>query len=55
MSEENSHSLYHAVGGKPTLEKVHKIFYDILYAHPGSGNIFRACRKMSSNPNRLIS
>lgn len=27
-------SLYEAVGGLPTLEKVHKIFYDKIYAHP---------------------
>lgn len=27
-------SLYDAVGGLPTLEKVHKIFYDKIYAHP---------------------
>jgi len=27
-------SLYEAVGGLPTLEKVHKIFYDKIYIHP---------------------
>ena len=27
-------SLYDAVGGLPTLEKVHKIFYDKIYIHP---------------------
>jgi len=27
-------SLYNAVGGQATLEKVHKIFYDRIYAHP---------------------
>jgi len=27
-------SLYEAVGGLPTLDKVHKIFYDDVYAHP---------------------
>lgn len=27
-------SLYEAVGGLPTLKKVHKIFYDKIYAHP---------------------
>lgn len=27
-------SLYEAVGGLPTLEKVHRIFYDKIYAHP---------------------
>jgi len=27
-------SLYDAIGGLPTLEKVHKIFYDKIYVHP---------------------
>jgi hemoglobin len=27
-------SLYDQVGGKATLDKVHKIFYDKVYAHP---------------------
>jgi len=27
-------SLYEAVGGLPTLQHVHKIFYDKIYAHP---------------------
>jgi hemoglobin len=27
-------SLYEQVGGKPTLDKVHKLFYDKVYAHP---------------------
>ena len=27
-------SLYETVGGLPTLDKVHKIFYDKIYAHP---------------------
>jgi hemoglobin len=27
-------SLYEAVGGLATLQKVHKIFYDKIYAHP---------------------
>ena len=27
-------SLYDEVGGLPTLQKVHKIFYDKIYAHP---------------------
>lgn len=41
MSEEKHPNLYHAVGGKPTLEKVHKIFYDMLYAHPWLGQYFK--------------
>jgi hemoglobin len=28
------------VGGKPVLEKVHKIFYDKVYAHPWLGKFF---------------
>lgn len=27
-------TLYDTVGGLPTLQKVHKIFYDKIYAHP---------------------
>ncbi len=27
-------TLFDAVGGLPTLQKVHKIFYDMVYAHP---------------------
>jgi hemoglobin len=27
-------TLYEAIGGMPTLRKVHKIFYDKVYAHP---------------------
>ena len=27
-------SLYEAVGGLPTLQQVHKIFYDKIYVHP---------------------
>ncbi|TKB33531.1 MAG: group 1 truncated hemoglobin [Nitrospira sp.] len=34
MSTDKPQSLYQAVGGKPTLEKVHKIFYDKIYTHP---------------------
>lgn len=34
MNAGKEPTLYHALGGKPTLEKVHKIFYDLLYAHP---------------------
>ncbi len=33
-------SLLEAVGGYPTLEKVHKIFYDKVYAHPWLGKFF---------------
>ncbi|MFC1747624.1 group 1 truncated hemoglobin [Pseudomonadota bacterium] len=27
-------TLFKRLGGKPTLERVHKIFYDAVYAHP---------------------
>jgi truncated hemoglobin YjbI len=37
----NGKSLYEAVGGKPTLEKVHKIFYDKIYKHPWIGQYFK--------------
>ena len=34
MSTDKPQSLYQALGGKPTLEKVHKLFYDKIYTHP---------------------
>ncbi len=33
-------TLFDAVGGLPTLEKVHKIFYDKVYAHEWLGRFF---------------
>ncbi len=33
-------SLYEQLGGRATLERVHKIFYDKLYAHPWIGQFF---------------
>jgi len=33
-------TLFDAVGGLPTLEKVHRIFYDKIYAHPWLGRFF---------------
>lgn len=33
-------SLFDAVGGLPTLQRVHKIFYDKVYAHPWLGKFF---------------
>lgn len=30
----NDQSLFDLLGGRPTLERVHKSFYDKLYAHP---------------------
>lgn len=32
--------LLDAVGGLPTLERVHRIFYDKIYAHPWIGQFF---------------
>lgn len=34
-------SLFDAIGGLPTLQKVHKIFYDKVYAHPWLGQFFQ--------------
>lgn len=33
-------SLYETIGGMETLDRVHKIFYDKLYAHPWLGKFF---------------
>jgi len=33
-------SLFERIGGRPTLDRVHKIFYDRLYAHPWLGGFF---------------
>lgn len=33
-------SLYEQLGGRPTIERVHKVFYDKLYAHPWLGKFF---------------
>jgi len=33
-------SLYTRIGGHPTLEKVHQLFYDKVYAHPWLGKFF---------------
>lgn len=32
--------LYEALGGRDTLKRVHKIFYDKIYAHPWIGQFF---------------
>lgn len=34
-------SLFEAIGGRETLERVHRVFYDELYAHPWLGQFFR--------------
>jgi hemoglobin len=33
--------LLETIGGRPTLEKVHKLFYDKLYEHPWLKNFFK--------------
>lgn len=33
-TQKSKRSLFERIGGRPTLERVHKIFYDKLYAHP---------------------
>ena len=38
--EEDS-GLFEQIGGRPTLERVHKIFYDKFYAHPWLKHFFR--------------
>ena len=39
-AETKNQTLFEAVGGLPTLRKVHKIFYDKIYAHPWIGKFF---------------
>jgi hemoglobin len=34
-------SFFDEVGGRPIIEKVHKIFYDKIYAHPWIGLYFK--------------
>lgn len=41
MSAGKKQSLYLSIGGKPTLERVHKIFYDFIYQHPWIGQYFQ--------------
>lgn len=40
MSEKQQQTLYQALGGKPTLETVHRVFYDKFYKHPWIGQYF---------------
>jgi len=40
MSETVKQTLFDAIGGLPTLQHVHKIFYDKVYAHPWLGKFF---------------
>lgn len=41
MSNLKNDSLFLKLGGKATLEKVHKIFYDKIYADPWIGKFFQ--------------
>lgn len=38
--ETKKQTLFEAVGGLPSLRRVHKIFYDKVYAHPWLGKFF---------------
>ena len=40
MAKAKKQTLFDEVGGLPTLQKVHKIFYDKVYAHPWLGKFF---------------
>ncbi|MDH5326006.1 MAG: group 1 truncated hemoglobin [Gammaproteobacteria bacterium] len=40
-TQELKQSLFDAVGGLESLERVHKIFYDKVYAHPWLGLFFQ--------------
>jgi hemoglobin len=40
MAETKKQTLFEALGGLPTLQRVHKIFYDKVYAHPWLGKFF---------------
>lgn len=38
---ESEYSLYNQLGGKETLQKVHKVFYDKVFSHPWLGLYFK--------------
>ncbi len=42
IGDEN---LFEMIGGRPTLDKVHKIFYDKIYAHPWIGRFFEGIQQ----------
>lgn len=42
IGDEN---LFEMIGGRPTLDKVHKIFYDKIYAHPWIGRYFEGIQQ----------
>ena len=39
-SKFDDNSLFHLIGGRATLDKVHKIFYDKIYKHPWISQYF---------------
>ena len=41
----NAESLFALIGGRPTLDKVHKIFYDKIYAHAWIGKYFHGIQQ----------
>ena len=41
----NGENLYDLLGGRPTLDKVHKIFYDKIYADPWIGQYFKEIKQ----------
>lgn len=47
MAKTQKQTLFDAVGGLPTLQKVHKIFYDKVYAHPWLGKFFEGHNQAS--------
>ena len=42
---ERQDTLFDALGGRPTLERVHRALYDRLYAHPWLGQFFGHVRR----------
>ena len=38
-------NLFELIGGRPTLDKVHKIFYDKIYKHPWIGQYFHGIQQ----------
>lgn len=40
MADENVKSLFDQIGSRQIIEKIHKKFYDDLYAHPGLSKFF---------------
>jgi hemoglobin len=45
QKNNNDESLYDLIGGRPTLDRVHKTFYDKIYAHPWIGKFFEGIQQ----------